>query len=105
MDFMTEFSSLSGLDGLAVTVLIVVWLGLSWWIEHPSSKRPSVTVVMSEYRRKWMQVMIHRDPRIFDSQIMASLRQRHIIFCFDLSFGCWWCSGANWQCGPLAWRG
>ena len=75
MDFMTEFSSLNELDGLAVTMLIVVWLGLSWWIEHPSSKRPSVTVVMSDYRRKWMQVMIHRDPRIFDSQIMASLRQ------------------------------
>ncbi|WP_044043127.1 DUF599 domain-containing protein [Octadecabacter antarcticus] len=75
MDFMTEFGSLGRLDGVAVAVLVAVWLGLSWWIEHPTAKRPSVSVVMSEYRRQWMQVMISRDPRIFDAQVMASLRQ------------------------------
>ncbi len=75
MDFMTEFGSLSGLDGVAVVILLVVWLGLSWWIEHPTAKRPSVTVVMSQYRRDWMRVMVDRDPRIFDAQVMASLRQ------------------------------
>jgi len=75
MDFMTEFGSLNGLDGIAVAILIVVWLGISWWIEHPTAKRPSVTVVMSDYRREWMQVMVSRDPRIFDAQVMTSLRQ------------------------------
>jgi uncharacterized membrane protein len=66
MDFMIEFGSLSRLDGVAVVVLVVVWLGLSWWIEHPTAKHPSVTVVMSEYRREWMRVMVDRDTRIFD---------------------------------------
>jgi uncharacterized membrane protein len=75
MDFMIEFGSLSGLDGAAVALLVAVWLALSWWIEHPSAKHPSVTMVMSEYRRQWMQVMIRREPRIFDAQIMSSLRQ------------------------------
>jgi uncharacterized membrane protein len=75
MDFMIEFGSLSRLDGVAVVVLVVVWLGLSWWIEHPTAKHPSVTVVMSEYRREWMRVMVDRDTRIFDAQVMASLRQ------------------------------
>ena len=75
MDFMTEFGSLNWLDGVAVAMLVIVWLALSWWIEHPTAKHPSVTVVMSDYRREWMRVMVARDPRIFDAQIMASLRQ------------------------------
>ena len=75
MDFMMEFGSLHWLDGVVVATLIVVWLGLSWWIEHPTAKRPSVTVMMSQYRREWMQVMVARDPRIFDAQVMGSLRQ------------------------------
>lgn len=80
MDLMSEMSSLNGLDGLAVAVLIAVWIGLSWWIEHPTAKHPSVTVVMSEYRREWMRVMVTRDTRIFDSQIMGSLRQGTAFF-------------------------
>jgi len=75
MNIFKEFGSLNGLDGVAVIVLLVLWLGLSWWIEHPSAKRPSVTMVMSQYRREWMQVMVGRDPRIFDAQVMGSLRQ------------------------------
>lgn len=80
MDLVNEFGSLTGLDGAAVVTLLVVWLGLSWWIEHPTAKHPSVTVVMSEYRREWMRVMVGRDPRIFDAQIMGSLRQGTAFF-------------------------
>lgn len=75
MSIFSEFGSLNGLDGVAVIVVLALWLGLSWWIEHPSAKRPSVTMVMAQYRREWMQVMLKRDPRIFDAQVMSSLRQ------------------------------
>lgn len=54
---------------------IVVWIALGWWIEHPGAKRPSVTVLMSQRRRDWMKVFVTREPRIFDSQIIAQLRQ------------------------------
>ena len=30
---------------------------------------------MSEYRREWMRVMVTREPRVFDSQMLMSLRQ------------------------------
>lgn len=80
MDLISEIGSLNGLDGAAVAVLVVAWLALTWIIEHPTAKRPSVTVVMSEYRRQWMQVMVTRDPRIFDAQVMASLRQGTAFF-------------------------
>jgi uncharacterized membrane protein len=80
MDFMTDFNSLNGLDAIAVATLIMVWAALTWIIEHPTAARPSVTVVMSEYRREWMRVMITRDTRIFDAQIIASLRQGTAFF-------------------------
>ncbi len=77
---MNDINSLSGLDAIAVAVFLAVWWGLSWRIGHPSAARPSVTVLMSDYRTKWMQVMVTRQPRIFDAQIMASLRQSTSFF-------------------------
>lgn len=75
MTLLTPFMQLHLLDFIALGIFVVVWLGLGWWIEHPGVKHPSVTVLMSERRRDWMKVFVTRDPRIFDSQILASLRQ------------------------------
>ena len=62
-------------DWAASIYIVSMWLILSYVIEHPPKSRPSVTVLMSQRRRDWMHVFVHRDPRIFDSQILASLRQ------------------------------
>lgn len=62
-------------DGLAVALLLLLWIGLNHWIERPSPKNKSVTIMMSTHRRAWMQEMQKRDNRIFDAQIAASLRQ------------------------------
>ncbi|HCP82006.1 MAG TPA: DUF599 domain-containing protein [Octadecabacter sp.] len=75
METIANLLGLRGLDVAAVLVFLGVWQGISWWIEHPSAKHPSVTVLMSEYRRKWMMVMVTREPRVFDAQMMMSLRQ------------------------------
>jgi uncharacterized membrane protein len=66
---------LQPLDWAASLYIVSMWLILSYVIEHPPKSRPSVTVLMSQRRRDWMHVFVHRDPRIFDSQILASLRQ------------------------------
>lgn len=66
---------LQPLDWAASIYIVSMWLILSYVIEHPPKSRPSVTVLMSQRRRDWMRVFVHRDPRIFDSQILASLRQ------------------------------
>ena len=71
---------LDWLDALAVAVFLAVWLWLGWRVGHPSAARPSVTVLMSDYRLQWMRVMVTREPRIFDSQIMMSLRQSTSFF-------------------------
>lgn len=66
---------LQALDWVAIIYLVGAWLLLSHVIEYPPKSRLSVTVLMSERRRDWMRVFVDRDPRIFDSQILASLRQ------------------------------
>ncbi|MEM8633021.1 MAG: DUF599 domain-containing protein [Pseudomonadota bacterium] len=75
MNPLQDFAALSVLDGVAVFCLWAAWFGIGWWIEHPGSKRPSVTVLMVAYRHDWMREMVTRDPRIFDAQILGNLRQ------------------------------
>ncbi|KAA9010508.1 DUF599 domain-containing protein [Histidinibacterium aquaticum] len=62
-------------DIAALAFLVITAAALGWIIEHPPARRPSVTVLMSDYRRDWMRAFAERDVRIFDSQILASLRQ------------------------------
>jgi uncharacterized membrane protein len=63
------------LDYAAVFLLITTLCLIGYLIENSSEKRPSVSVLMARYRREWMLQMLSRDPRIFDAQILASLRQ------------------------------
>ena len=58
-----------------LTALIMGYL-----IENPPTRRPSVTSLMSFYRRAWMLTCVDRNPRIFDAQILASLRQSTAFF-------------------------
>ncbi len=75
MQILDHMALLGRLDWAATGTMLAAWFVISWMIEHPGAKRPSVTVLMSERRRDWMKVFVTRDPRIFDSQILASLRQ------------------------------
>ena len=66
---------LQPLDIAATVFVVLSWFVLGYLIEHPPKSRPSVTVLVSDRRRDWMRVFVTREPRIFDSQILASLRQ------------------------------
>lgn len=72
------------LDAAALVALFASWLGLTFWIEHTKARRPSVTVIMIEYRRAWLREFVTREPRIFDAQILTNLRQSTAFF----SSGC-----------------
>lgn len=62
-------------DGVGVVFIFSSWIVLGWRIEHPGKNNPSVTMIMSDYRREWMVQMITRQPRIFDATILGNLRQ------------------------------
>lgn len=67
-------------DYASLAVLLLAWLLIGWMIEHATDKRPSTSRLMADYRRAWMREMISREPRIFDAQIVASLRQGTAFF-------------------------
>ncbi|PIE14188.1 MAG: hypothetical protein CSA70_02555 [Rhodobacterales bacterium] len=72
-------SHFSPLDFSALTVLCLALIGIGWRIEHPGAQ-VSVSVLMAQYRREWMQQMLFRDPRIFDAQALSNLRQGTAFF-------------------------
>ncbi|WP_370212886.1 DUF599 domain-containing protein [Roseovarius sp.] len=80
MDLMDRLSLFSTLDQVAVALLLLGWQGMGFWIENSGGRHPSVSWLMADYRRAWMQTMLDRDPRIFDSQILAMLRQGTTFF-------------------------
>ncbi|MEL7165120.1 MAG: DUF599 domain-containing protein [Pseudomonadota bacterium] len=68
------------MDFAALALLVGGALLIGWRIEHASAKRPSTSQIMAGYRRLWMQQMMAREARIFDAQIVASLRQGTAFF-------------------------
>lgn len=62
------------LDMLAVVVLLLLPLAMTWLIEMASERRPSVTVLMAHYREDWIREIAAREVRIMDAQLLTSLR-------------------------------
>ncbi len=75
MNWTDRITLFTPLDFAAVGGLFAAWLLIGWRIEHPSQTRPSVSVLMAEYRREWMRQLVTRQPRIFDAQTLATLRE------------------------------
>ncbi|KAA8610780.1 DUF599 domain-containing protein [Salipiger aestuarii] len=80
MDWAVRLGYFSVMDGVAVALLALAWLASSWAIEHPPKFRLSVTKLMAQYRRVWMEHFVTRQPRIFDGHIVGSLRQSTAFF-------------------------
>lgn len=68
------------LDTVAVALIILAWGGIGWMIEHSTDARPSTSRIMKSYRREWMRQYVTRQPRIFDSSVIASFRQGTTFF-------------------------
>lgn len=71
----TLLALVSSLDLAALALVALVWFALGWRIETTTSAKPSVTVLMAEYRREWMRQFVTRQPRIYDASVLATLRQ------------------------------
>lgn len=75
MNWIDRLTLFSPMDFAAVGLLFGFWALIGWRIEHSSAKAPSVSLLMADYRREWMTQMLTREPRIFDAQTIATLRQ------------------------------
>lgn len=72
--------NINAMDLAAFAGLVLAWLGTGWFTEHPPANRPSVSVLMNDYRRDWMRQFVTREPRIFDATVLDSLRQGTAFF-------------------------
>lgn len=68
------------LDYAAVAFLVLAWALVGWIVEHPPARHLSVSVLMAEYRRTWMEEFVLRNPRLFDASVLGSLRQGTAFF-------------------------
>lgn len=80
MNMLDRLSLFSTLDYTALAVLFSLWIAIGFWIENPGKKNPSTSMIMAGYRREWMKQMVTREPRIFDAQVLASLREGTAFF-------------------------
>jgi uncharacterized membrane protein len=80
MQILDQLPFFSVYDVAALGLIFGLWLAAGWRIEHPSSRHPSTSSLVAEYRREWMKQMVTRQPRIFDAQILGNLRQGTAFF-------------------------
>ncbi len=80
MEWLDRLYLFTVLDAVGLGLLIVSWIGSTFIIENAPKSHRSTSQIMAEYRRDWMRQFVGRDPRIFDSQIIASLRQGTAFF-------------------------
>ncbi len=74
------FGPFATTDLVAVGFLLICWVLTGWLVEHPPARRVSVSVLMADYRRDWMRQFVTRQPRIFDANVIDSLRQGTAFF-------------------------
>lgn len=67
-------------DALSCGLLVVLWWLTGLLVEHPPASRVSVSRLMCDYRRDWMTQFVTRSPRIFDANVIDSLRQGTAFF-------------------------
>ena len=80
MDWFDRLYLFTVLDAVGLGMLIGSWVLCSLVVENAPKSHPSTSQIMAEFRREWMRTFVQRDPRIFDSQIIASLRQGTAFF-------------------------
>ena len=80
MNWMERLALFTPLDLAALSMILILWSLIAWRVEHPSAAKPSVSRIMAGYRQEWMRQMLTREPRIFDAQVLGTLRQGTAFF-------------------------
>lgn len=80
MTIIDRFALFSTYDLVTLVLLFFCWALIGWRIEHPGTRHPSTSMLMAGYRRDWMVQLVTREPRVFDAQILATLRQGTAFF-------------------------
>lgn len=80
MQGLISLGNLPAADLAALAFILIAWALTGWLVEHPPKSRPSVTILMQDFRRDWMRAFVTRSPRIFDATLIDSHRQSSAFF-------------------------
>ena len=86
MTWIDSLGATNTIDLIAFAGLVAAWVLTGWFSENPPASRPSVSVLMNDYRRDWMRQFVTRNPRIFDATVIDSLRQGTAFFASTCMF-------------------
>jgi uncharacterized membrane protein len=67
-------------DFAAVGFFIIEWTVYAYTLEHTDYGRDSLSARMHVYRERWVRNLLHREARMVDMQIMASLQNGTAFF-------------------------
>ena len=67
-------------DVIAVSFFALEWLTYAITLEHTAYGRNGLSARMNLYREVWVRNMLHREARMVDMQIMASLQNGTAFF-------------------------
>ncbi|MFP7672247.1 DUF599 domain-containing protein [Marivita sp. S0852] len=80
MDWLDKIYLFTARDAIGIGLLLFGWIASTVIIEHAPKSFPSMSQLMAGFRRDWMVQFVTRQPRIYDGQIIASLRQGTAFF-------------------------
>ncbi|MEO1919883.1 MAG: DUF599 family protein [Paracoccaceae bacterium] len=69
------FAFFENLDFIALGIILAAWGVMGSFIERDRPHAPSTHALIAEYRFRWMVVLIPREVRMVDANILVSLRQ------------------------------
>ena len=64
---------LSTLDLIALAWFVAAWAGYAAHVEFLPKQKKSLNEMMNDFRIVWMRRMLHREARMVDMQVMATL--------------------------------
>ena len=62
------------LDWLALIVLLILWVGYTFYARKKGATTPCLASVLGLYRKDWMLRLLGRDNRVTDASLLANLR-------------------------------
>ncbi|GHC62220.1 DUF599 domain-containing protein [Limoniibacter endophyticus] len=77
---MRDLVHFTWIDYLAILYFVGIWMLFSIAANGGVVRRKSLSAYMNQQRRLWMQTLAHRDLRMIDTSIMASLQQGTAFF-------------------------
>ena len=68
------------LDWIAIACFVLSWAGYAWLVDASRWRERTLTAIMNEQRRRWMEAMLTRENRILDTQVIAGLQSGAAFF-------------------------